>query len=131
MENICSGSVPVIEGEYYTPPVSQMRVNSPSKWSTPPSLPTFLGQEPVPGTEGSNRHWLFQVEGVLATHTEEVVRSAVIGSIRGATLELLEFTGCGEEISVILRHIKEWFGQGPSKAKLWKEFFLIEQRKKE
>ena len=27
VENICSGSVPALEGEYYTPPVSQMRVN--------------------------------------------------------------------------------------------------------
>ena len=31
----------------------------------------------------------------------------------------------------ILKHIKGRFGQGPSKAKLWKEFFLMEQRKTE
>ena len=31
----------------------------------------------------------------------------------------------------ILKHIKERFGQGPSKAKLQKEFFLMEQRKTE
>ena len=53
----------------------------------------------------------------------------MIRSIRGAACELLEFTGYGEEMSVILRHIKEQFGQGPSKAKLQKEFFLMEQRK--
>ena len=41
------------------------------------------------------------------------------------------FMGYGEEMSVILRHIKEHFGQGPSKAKLHKEFFLMEQRKTE
>ena len=34
-------------------------------------------------------------------------------------------------MSVILRHIKEQFGQGPSKVKLQKEFFLMEQRKTE
>ena len=34
-------------------------------------------------------------------------------------------------MSSILKHIKERFGQGPSKAKLQKEFFLIEQRKTE
>ena len=33
-------------------------------------------------------------------------------------------------MSAILGHIKEQFGQGPSKAKLQKEFFLIEQEKK-
>ena len=39
--------------------------------------------------------------------------------------------GYGEEMSVIHRHIKEWFGQGPSKIILQKEFFLMVQRKAE
>ena len=99
---MCSGSVPALEGEYYTPPVSQMRVNTSSKLSAPPNLPIFLGEEPVPSMEGSIDQWLFQVEGALATHTEEVVRSAVIGLVRGAAHELLEFIGYGEEMSVIL-----------------------------
>ena len=34
-------------------------------------------------------------------------------------------------MSSILKHIKERFGQGPSKAKLQKGFFLMEQRKTE
>ena len=108
VENICSGSMPVLEVEYYTPPTSQMRVNRPGMLSVPLNLPIFLGQEPVPGTEGSIDQWLFQVEGALATHTEEAVRSVVIGSVRGAAHELLlEFIGYGEEMGVILRHIKE------------------------
>ena len=84
VENIHSGSIPVSEGEYYTPPVSQMKVNKPGKLSAPLNLPIFCGQEPVPSTEGSIDQWLFQVEGALATHMEEAVRSAVIGSVRGA-----------------------------------------------
>ena len=63
----------------------------------------------------------------MTTDTEEVVRSAVIGS----TQELLEFIGYGKEMSVILWNIKEQFGKGSSKAKLQKEFFLMEQRKME
>ena len=129
VENAHSGSIPVIEGEYYTPPVSEMKMNKSSKLSGPPNLPIFSGQELVPITKGSIDQWLFQVEGALATHMEEAVRSAVIGSVRGAARELWEFIGYGEEMSVILRHIKERFGQGPSKAKLWKEFFLMEQNK--
>ena len=129
VENICSGSMPALDGEYYTPPVSQMKINRVSKLSAPPNLPIFLGQEPVPGMGGSIDQWLFQVEGALATQTEEAVRSAVIGSVRGAAHELLEFIGYREKMSDILRHIKERLGQGPSKAKLQKEFFLMEQRK--
>ena len=82
VENIHSGSMPALDGEYYTPPVSQVKVNQVSKLSAPRNLPIFLGQEPVSSTEGSIDQWLFQVEGSLATHTEEAVRSAVIGSVR-------------------------------------------------
>ena len=76
VENMHNGSVPVLEVEYYTPPVSQMRVNISSKLSAPLNLPIFLGQEPVPSTEGSTDQWLFQVKSALATHTEEALRSA-------------------------------------------------------
>ena len=131
VENIRSGSMPALDGEYYTPQGSQIKVNRVSKLGAPPSLPIFSGQEPVPATEGSIDQWLFQVEGALSTHTEKAVRYAVIGSVRGAAHELLEFIGYGEEMSNILKHIKERFGQGPSKAKLQKEFFLMEQRKTE
>ena len=131
VENIHSGSMQALNGEYYTPPMSQVKINQVSKLSAPPNLPIFLGQEPVPSTEGSIHQWLFQVEGALATHTEEAVRSAVIVSVRGAAHELLEFIGYGEEMGDILKHIKERFGQGPSKAKMQKEFFLMEQRKTE
>ena len=59
VENIHSGSILVLEGESYTPPVSQMKVNKPGKLITPPNLPIFSGQEPVPSTEGSIDQWLF------------------------------------------------------------------------
>ena len=88
VDHACSGSIPVIEGEYYTPSVSQMKMNKSSKLSVPPHLPIFSGQEPVPSTKGSIDQWLFQVEGALATHAVDAVRSAVIGSVRGAAREL-------------------------------------------
>ena len=61
VDNMHSGSVPALKGEYYTSPASQMRMNTSSKLSAPPNLPIFLGQEPVPSTEGSIDQWLFQV----------------------------------------------------------------------
>ena len=90
VKNMHSGSVPGLEGEYYTPPESQIGVNNSSKLCAPLNLPIFLGQEPVPSTEGSIDQWLFQVEGAMATHAEEAVRSAVIGSVRGAAHELFK-----------------------------------------
>ena len=60
VENVHSGSTPLIEGEYYTPPLSQMKMNKSSKLSAPPNLPIFSGQELVPSTEGSINQWLFK-----------------------------------------------------------------------
>ena len=48
-----SGSMLALEGEYYTPPVSQIKVNRPGKLNAPPNLLLVLGQELVPITEGS------------------------------------------------------------------------------
>ena len=90
VENIHSGSMPALEWEYYTPPMSQIRINRPGKLSALLNLLIFLGQEPVPSTEGSIDQWLFQVEGALATHTEEAVRLLVIGSVRDAACELFK-----------------------------------------
>ena len=42
VEIIHSASVPGLEGEYYTLPVSQTRIATPSKLSAPPNLPTFF-----------------------------------------------------------------------------------------
>ena len=65
VENNCSVSMPALDREYYTPPVSQVKINQVSKLSAPPNLPIFSGQEPVPSMEGSIDQWLFQVEGGL------------------------------------------------------------------
>ena len=85
---MCSESILVIQREHPTPPVSQKRIAIPVQLSTTPNLTTFSRQEPVPSTEGSIDQGLFQVEGALATHMGEAVRSAVIASVRGAIHEL-------------------------------------------
>ena len=43
VENIHSGSMPALDGEYCTPPMSQVKVNRVSKLSAPPNLPIFSG----------------------------------------------------------------------------------------
>ena len=53
VENIHSGSMPALDGEYYTSPVSQVKVSWMSKLSAPPNLPIFLGQRTSACMEGS------------------------------------------------------------------------------
>ena len=130
VENICSGSVPVLEEEYYTPPVSQMRVNTPIKLML---LQIYLhfGAGTSAEYRRVNRSMALPSGGCFSNpHRGSSPISSDRVSQREAC-ELLEFIGYGEEMSVILRHIKEQFGQGLSKAKVQKEVFLIEQRKME
>ena len=70
-----------------------------SKLSAPPNLPIFWGKNQCLVWKDPLNQWLFQVEGALATHIEEAVRSAVRGSVRGTAHELLEFIGYGEEMN--------------------------------
>ena len=44
VENMHSESMPVIEREYPTPPISQTRITIPVKLSTAPNLPMFQGR---------------------------------------------------------------------------------------
>ena len=122
---------PVCPQNIETPQVSQKEVRGNSKIHKPPGLPMFSGKEPVPQNEGSLEQWVFQVEGALGTHTEEAVRSAIIGSVRGGARELLEFLGYDERISEIIRNFKERFCSGMSKFQIQKEFFVMEQKKTE
>ena len=60
VENIHSGSMAALDGEYYTSPVIQVRVGRVSKLSAPPNLPIFWGKNQYlvqkdPLTNGSFR----------------------------------------------------------------------------
>ena len=46
VENMHTESMPVMEKEYQTPPVSQTRIDIPVQLNKTPNLPTFSGQEP-------------------------------------------------------------------------------------
>ena len=56
---------PALDGEYNTPPVSQVKVNRVSKLSAPPNLPIFLEQGPTSQQNHAQKlysrlHWAYQ-----------------------------------------------------------------------
>ena len=59
VENISSGSMPALEGEYYTPPVSQTKVNQVRKLSSPPNLPICFGTRTSTQYGGIHRSMAF------------------------------------------------------------------------
>ena len=60
VENIHSELMPALDGEYFTPPVSQVKVSRVSKLNAPQNLPIFWGKNQClvqkgPLTNGSFR----------------------------------------------------------------------------
>ena len=85
----------------------------------------------MPKDEGSFNQWMFQVQGVLDSHSEEAVRSAIVRSVRGEARELMRFIGFRAEISTILTGIEGHFGRGPSADKLQQEYYQLQQERGE
>ena len=62
VENLCSESMPAIEREYHTPPVSQARIAMPVKLNNTPNLPIFFKAGTSAKYRWVNRSMFFQVE---------------------------------------------------------------------
>ena len=54
---------------------SEMRISKPLQ------ICIFSGQEPVPKEERNYNQWEFQVRGVMAMHTKNSVRAAIVNSL--------------------------------------------------
>ena len=64
-----------------TTTMTAVSTQSEMKISKPPQICIFSGLEPVPKDEGNYDQWEFQVRGVIATHTENSVRAAIVNSL--------------------------------------------------
>ena len=58
-----------------------------------PSLPPFMGAEPVPKDEASCEQWVWQASEALKTCTLGAVRTAIIQSVRGEVREFVSSVG--------------------------------------
>ena len=67
--------------------------NNPDSKSLKPSLPPFLGAEPIPKDEASCEQWVWQAREALKTCTLGAVRTAVIQSVRGKVREFVSSVG--------------------------------------
>ena len=72
-----------------------------------PSLPPFLGTEPVPKDETSCEQWLWQAREALKTCTLGAVRTAVIQSDRGKVREFVSLVRFETSVEELLDKIQE------------------------
>ena len=104
---------------------SEMRI------SKPPQICIFSGQEPVPKEEGNYNQWEFQVRGVMAMHTKNSMRAAIVNSLRGPARDLVEFVGFDAELERILMEVTNRFSKRYTGDKLQQKFYKLGQKKGE
>ena len=108
-KNSKEGVTPTTNAPYGMAPRLDEKGNVVYKLSNAPDLPNFSGTEPVPREEGSFEQWIFQVKGSQAQHTEDVIRSGIINSVRGEARDLVECVGFGAPLGTILERLEHHF----------------------
>ena len=114
-----------------TTTMTTVATQSEMKISKSPQICIFSGQEPVPKEEGNYDQWEFQVRGVIATHTENSVRAAIINSLRGPARDLVGFIRFDTNLEKILMEVTNRFGKRYTGDKLQQEFYKFSQEKGE
>ena len=130
------GKVEEMQKAYVIAPPSSTLVgaaaNNPDPKSLkPPSLPPFLGAEPVPKDEASSEQWVWQVREALKTCILGAVRTAIIQSVRGEVREFVSLVGFETSVEELLDKIQEQFGEHWTVDHLKQEFYQLTQGKTE
>ena len=114
-----------------TTTMTALSTQSEMKISKPLQICIFSGQEPVLKDEGNYDKWEFQVRGVIATHTKNSVRTAIVNSLQGPARDLVGFIGFNTDLERILMEVTNRFGKRYTGDKLQQEFYKLSQEKGE
>ena len=114
-----------------TTTMTAVSTQSEMKISKPPQICIFSGLEPVPKDEGNYDQWEFQVRGVIATHTKNSMRTAIVNSLQGPARDLVGFVGFDADLERILMEVTNRFGKRYTGDKLQQEFYKLSQEKDE
>ena len=115
----------------FTTTMTVVSTQSEMKISKPLQICIFSGLESVPKDEGNYDQWEFQVRGVIATHTENSMRAAIINSLRGLARDLVGFVSFDADLERILMKVTNRFGKRYTGDKLQQEFYKLSQEKGE
>ena len=72
-----------------------------------PIFPLFSGSEPTPKDECGIETFLFQVRGARKNLTDQAVRQALIGSLRGGASGFIEYVGLDSPLDVMIDELVE------------------------
>ena len=121
------GSIPRIPSDLSAPLQSSEDGRPPHKMSKTPDLPNFSGELPTPKGEAEFDNWIFQIESLQKTYTDDAIRNAVVSNVRGIAKTVVRAMGYETGLSEMISHLEDRFGLGETNDTLLLEFHQMSQ----
>ena len=102
-----------------------MVVNSVNKKA--PKINQFSGTLPVAKGEVSYGQWVYEVEMLRESYTEELIKEGIAKSLKGSAADLVRFLGPAATLDQILAKLQAIHKPHKSHDKLMAEFYTIDQ----
>ena len=102
-----------------------------NKINKPPTFLTFSGMEPTPKDKCSIRTFLFQVSSTRQDVTDQVVRNALISSLRGPASKFKEYIRLTAPLDSIIKEMEGRYVCTTPPDNLVCDFHQLHQEKKE
>ena len=133
-----SGSVPRIPSSIHTPTGVYGATNvNPSfqghqkKNTKNPDLPVFSGETPTPKGEVEYDNYIFQLQMLRSSYTDDAIRNVIVATVRTQTKMANRAIGYGSSLDVMIRQLQDSFSLGETVDILGQEFHQLMQQPRE
>ena len=137
-----SGSVPRIPSSIHTPTGVYGAVNpnqlghqsfqSYQKKNTKnPDLPIFSGESPTPKGEVEYDNYIFQLQMLRSSYTDDSIRNAIVATVRTQAKMAIRAIGYSSSLDAMIKQLQNRFGLGETVDLLGQEFHQLMQQPKE
>ena len=132
-----TGSIPRIPSSLHTPTGVYSNVNPhhpqnhPRKNMKNPDLPTFSGEIPTPKGEVEYDNFIFQLQMLRSSYTDDAIGNAIVASVRMHAKIAIRAIGYGSSLDAMIRQLENRFGLGETVDILGQQFHQLMQQPKE
>ena len=113
-----TGSIPRIPSSLHTPTGVYSNVNPHQqqnllrKNTKNPDLPTFSGEISTPKGEVEYDNFVFRLQMLRSSYTDDVIRNAIVASVRTHAKIATRAIGYGSSLDAMIRQLENRFGLG-------------------
>ena len=132
-----TGSVPRIPSSLHTPTDIYNTVNPHQqqnfarKNTKNPDLPTFSGEIPTPKGEVEYDNFIFQLQMLRSSYTDDAIRNAIVASVRKNAKIAIRAIGYGSSLDAMIKQLENRFGLGETVDIFGQQFHQLMQQPKE